>query len=80
MCFVQVGDHQCLLQSLKDSPYYSGFEEKASSWESKLVELDELLRLINSIQRKWVYLEPIFGNGALPNEQARFQRIDSDFK
>ena len=30
-------------------------------------------------QRKWVYLEPIFARGALPNEESRFRRIDEDF-
>jgi len=80
LCFSEVGDNQCLLQSLKDSPYYAGFEDKASIWDRKLVELDELLRQINAIQRKWVYLEPIFGHGALPREQARFSRVDSEFR
>lgn len=27
-----------------------------------------------------MYLEPIFGRGALPNEQGRFRRVDDDFK
>ncbi|XP_072706738.1 cytoplasmic dynein 2 heavy chain 1 isoform X3 [Ciconia boyciana] len=76
----QVGDHRCLLQSLKDSPYYKGFEDKVSIWEKKLAELDECLQNLNQIQRKWVYLEPIFGRGALPKEQARFNRVDEDFR
>uniref|UniRef100_A0A672TN04 Cytoplasmic dynein 2 heavy chain 1 n=1 Tax=Strigops habroptila TaxID=2489341 RepID=A0A672TN04_STRHB len=76
----QVGDHRCLLQSLKDSPYYKGFEDKVSIWEKKLAQLDEYLQNLNQIQRKWVYLEPIFGRGALPREQARFNRVDEDFR
>ena len=32
------------------------------------------------IQRKWVYLEPIFGRGSLPQEQARFKRIDDEYR
>ncbi|XP_053312461.1 cytoplasmic dynein 2 heavy chain 1 isoform X2 [Spea bombifrons] len=76
----QVGDNRCLLQSLKDSPYYKGFEDKVSIWEKKLAELDEYLQNLNQIQRKWVYLEPIFGRGALPREQARFNRVDEDFR
>ncbi|KAJ3280883.1 Cytoplasmic dynein 2 heavy chain 1, partial [Borealophlyctis nickersoniae] len=75
----QVGDNQSLLQSLKDSPYYKHFADKASIWERKLVDLDDLLRNLNTVQRKWVYLEPIFGRGALPGEQHRFTRIDEDF-
>ncbi|KAG2456324.1 DYHC2 protein, partial [Polypterus senegalus] len=76
----QVGDNRCLLQSLKDSPYYKFFADKVSLWESKLAELDEYLHNLNQIQRKWVYLEPIFGRGALPREQARFKRVDEDFR
>ncbi|XP_074649972.1 cytoplasmic dynein 2 heavy chain 1-like [Tubulanus polymorphus] len=76
----QVGDNQCLLQSLKDSPYYKSFEDKASIWETRLADLDEYLHNLNQIQRKWVYLEPIFGRGALPKEQGRFKRVDDDFR
>ena len=76
----QVGDNQCLLQSLKDSPYYKLFEDKAGIWEQRLADLDEICHNLNQIQRKWVYLEPIFGRGALPKEQARFKRVDDDFR
>lgn len=76
----QVGDHQCLLQSLKDSPYFAGFADKAALWEGRLAELDHHLQHLNQIQRRWVYLEPIFGHGALPREQARFKRVDADFR
>jgi dynein heavy chain 2 len=76
----QVGDNQCLLQSLKDSPYYAGFADKATLWETRLADLDEYLHNLNQIQRRWVYLEPIFGRGALPREQARFKRVDTDFR
>ena len=76
----QIGDNQCLLQSLKDSPYYKLFEDKAGIWEQRLADLDEICHNLNQIQRKWVYLEPIFGRGALPKEQARFKRVDDDFR
>ncbi|XP_076446844.1 LOW QUALITY PROTEIN: cytoplasmic dynein 2 heavy chain 1-like [Babylonia areolata] len=75
-----VSDNQSLLQSLKDSPYYKSFEDKASVWEQRLADLDEILTNLNQIQRKWVYLEPIFSRGALPKEQARFKRVDEDFR
>lgn len=76
----QVGDNRCLLQSLKDSPYYKGFADKVALWESRLADLDGSLHNLNAIQRKWVYLEPIFGRGSLPREQARFVRVDEDFR
>jgi dynein heavy chain 2 len=76
----QVGDNQSLLQSLKDSPYYKNFIDRAAVWEQKLSETDDYLRQLNGIQRKWVYLEPIFSRGALPSEQPRFGRINDDFR
>ena len=78
--FPKVGDNQRLLQSLKDSPYYKAFEDKASIWEKRLADLDEYLMNLNQVQRKWVYLEPIFGRGALPKEQGRFRRVDDDYR
>eukprot|EP01049_Picozoa_sp_SAG25_P002666 SAG25_NODE_143_length_14049_cov_6.050817_1_plen_2680_part_10 len=75
-----VGDNQSLLLSLKESAYYKFFEDDAKIWETRLFTLDAALLLLNPIQRKWVYLEPIFGRGALPQEQQRFRRIDQDFK
>eukprot|EP00049_Salpingoeca_infusionum_P001770 m.50835 g.50835 ORF g.50835 m.50835 type:complete len:4155 (+) comp11193_c0_seq1:125-12589(+) len=76
----KLGDNQSLLSSLKDSPYFPPFADKAALWEGKLSELDQVLDLVKTIQRKWVYLEPIFGRGALPKEQARFRNVDDDFK
>ncbi|KPP72256.1 cytoplasmic dynein 2 heavy chain 1-like [Scleropages formosus] len=76
----QVGDNRCLLQSLKDSPHFRAFADKVSLWETRLADLDEYLHSLNATQRKWVYLEPIFGRGALPREQARFSRVDADYR
>lgn len=46
----------------------------------KLGVLDYALHTLNQIQRKWVYLEPIFGMGALPAEQGRFRRVEEEFR
>lgn len=78
--FSQVGDNQSLVSSLKDSPYYKNFEDKISVWEQKLGTLDECLHNLNQVQRKWIYLEPIFGRGALPKEQSRFKGVDRDLR
>eukprot|EP01040_Poterioochromonas_malhamensis_P019626 gene19626-23234_t len=45
-----------------------------------MTALDYILHTLNAIQRKWVYLEPIFARGALPAEEARFRRVDENFK
>lgn len=49
----QVGDNQCLLQSIKSSPNYRNFEDRASIWETRLSDLDNFLRNLNQIQRKY---------------------------
>lgn len=68
------------MQSLKDSPFYSYFADRLTIWESRLSTLDQCLQQLNQIQRKWVYLEPIFGRGALPSEQSRFKAVSDDFR
>ncbi|CAI2310079.1 unnamed protein product [Caenorhabditis sp. 36 PRJEB53466] len=73
-------DSQALLQSLKSSPYYSQFSDKTAVWETRLADLDVFLAQMNEIQRKWIYLEPIFGRGALPSEAPRFSRVDSEYR
>ena len=65
----RVGDHRSLLQSLHGSPYFPAFEGQAADWENKLSTLDAIMSVLQTVQRKWVYLEPIFGRGALPKEQ-----------
>jgi Dynein heavy chain, N-terminal region 2. len=52
----QVGDNQCLLQSIKNSPNYESFADRASIWETRLADLDVYLHNLNQIQRKWVSL------------------------
>lgn len=42
--------------------------------------MDLCLNLLNKIQRKWIYLEPIFGRGLLPSETARFNRLDVELR
>nr|BBC28429.1 cytoplasmic dynein 1b heavy chain [Yamagishiella unicocca] len=76
----EVGDNQSLVASLKQSSYYNMFKDEVSSWENKLSFLQEGLTLLNQIQRKWVYLEPIFGRGALPSQQQRFRNVDEEFR
>ena len=38
-------------------------EAQAQIWEQRLGVLDDCLHTLNQIQRKFVYLEPIFGRG-----------------
>jgi dynein heavy chain 2, cytosolic len=76
----QVSDNQSLLSSLKESRFFARFSDQVGQFESKLSSLDEYLFKLAIIQRKWVYLEPIFGRGSLPQEQGRFKRIDDEYR
>lgn len=76
----EVGDNQVILQNIKDSKFSTNFTDQIELFESRLGGLDEYLLKLNQIQRKWAYLEPVFGRGALPSEQGRFRRIDDEFR
>ncbi|VDO39915.1 unnamed protein product [Brugia timori] len=75
-----VKDSEALLQSLKNSSYYAQFIDKTSIWETRLAETEQYIQWMNEIQRKWIYLEPIFGRGSLPSEASRFNRVDIEFR
>lgn len=75
-----VSDKQSLMMGLKDSKWVAGFADQLEQFERKLGGVDEFLSKLNIIQRKWVYLEPIFMRGALPQEQGRFRRVDEEYR
>ena len=75
-----VSDHQSLIMSLKESRYAHSFTDSIEQFEKKFGGIDDHLAKLNIIQRKWVYLEPIFMRGALPSEQGRFRRVDEEYR
>ena len=76
----KVSDNQSLLGTLKESKFYERFKDQIEQFEQKLGGIDDYLQKMNVIQRKWIYLEPIFSRGALPQEQPRFKRLDDEFR
>lgn len=52
MRIVQIGEKQCLLQSIKNNSNDEQFLEKSVIWENKLMDLDTYLRKLSHIQRK----------------------------
>ncbi|KAA3681038.1 dynein heavy chain 2, cytosolic [Paragonimus westermani] len=76
----QVGDNLALLASLQDSPYFDRFADRVNAWAQRLADLDHALNGLQTIQRRWVYLEPILGRGALPKETTRFAQVDAEFR
>lgn len=77
--FITMGDKQSLLASLKESQFFHAFADQGEVLEQKMGVLDVVLSTLNMIQRKWLYLEPIFSRGALPSEKERFRRVDDEF-
>ena len=73
----QLSDNICLLHSIKDSDYYYIFKEKSVSWEDKLLKIDLSIERLITIQRKWLYLEPIFRNHFFPRENDRFVKVNA---
>ena len=65
---------------MKESAFFKAFADQGLILDAKIAALDSHLHALNSIQRKWVYLEPIFGRGAMPHEAARFDRVDTEFR
>jgi hypothetical protein len=55
-------------------------QDEVAAWEGKLVLLQEGLTALASIQRKWLYLEPIFARGALPSARPRFAAVDGELR
>ncbi|KAL3676900.1 hypothetical protein R1sor_026848 [Riccia sorocarpa] len=77
---IEVGDQQLMIRSMRDSPHSSSFKDDLLLWERRLAALQQSLQLLNGVQRKWIYLEPIFAKGALPFEQPRFNKVDEEFR
>ena len=76
----EVSDHQALVNSVKENKYAGRFRSEIQKYEGKLSVLEGALLRLNQIQRKWIYLEPIFMRGALPEEQGRWRRLDEDYR
>ncbi|KAI8847268.1 dynein heavy chain and region D6 of dynein motor-domain-containing protein [Chytridium lagenaria] len=78
-------DNAMSLQSMGASRFVSAFLPAVQQWEKILSHIGEVTEVWMVVQRKWMYLESIFiGSGdirqQLPEEAARFDRIDKSFK
>ncbi|XP_046731532.1 dynein axonemal heavy chain 1 [Silurus meridionalis] len=77
-------DHIVMTQSMSFSPYKKTFEERISTWESKLRMTQDVLEEWLTCQRSWLYLEPIFSsediNRQLPVEAKRYQTMERTWR
>ncbi len=76
----QLDDHIVMTQSMMFSPYKKPFEERIAKWEAQLSLVSEILDQWITLQRSWLYLEPIFSSEdimqQLPLEGKRFATVD----
>ena len=78
-------DDSVALSTMKASKYYSSFQEKIDYWENTLSAISEIVDMILTVQRKWMYLESIFMAAGdiskqLPEEYTLFVSVNDGFK
>lgn len=67
------------------SKFIAHFLEEVSGWQNKLSIADQVITVWYEVQRTWTHLESIFMSSEdirkqLPEDSARFDRIDAEFK
>ncbi|XP_065644391.1 dynein axonemal heavy chain 2 isoform X2 [Hydra vulgaris] len=82
--FQTLEDNQVTLLTLKSSRYVKPFEFEVDKWERTLSLIAEIIELILTVQRQWMYLENIFlGEDIrkqLPRESAEFDEVNNSWK
>uniref|UniRef100_A0A2K5ICV1 Dynein axonemal heavy chain 2 n=1 Tax=Colobus angolensis palliatus TaxID=336983 RepID=A0A2K5ICV1_COLAP len=82
--FQALEDNQVALSTMKASRFVKAFEKDVDHWERCLSLILEVIEMILTVQRQWMYLENIFlGEDIrkqLPNESALFDHVNSNWK
>ncbi|MCI4377271.1 hypothetical protein PGIGA_G00201730 [Pangasianodon gigas] len=82
--FQALEDNQVTLSTMKASRFVRAFEKEVDRWERCLSLILEVIEMILTVQRQWMYLENIFlGEDIrkqLPRESAEFDEINSSWK
>ncbi|XP_048588102.1 dynein axonemal heavy chain 2 isoform X2 [Nematostella vectensis] len=82
--FQQLEDNQVTLSTMKASRYVKAFEAEVDKWERTLSLILEVVEMILTVQRQWMYLENIFlGEDIrkqLPRESAEFDDVNANWK
>lgn len=69
-----------MLEGAKGTSGYDRFASRAARCEAALSELEERIKALSSVQRKWLYLDPVYGSGAAPSDSGRWSRADKEFR
>ncbi|KAI3385375.1 hypothetical protein SNEBB_009845 [Seison nebaliae] len=80
-----IEDHQVTLSAMKTSKFVKPFYAEVDYLERTISKILEIIELLLSVQRQWLYLENIFGSGEdirrqLPQESREFDIIDLEWK
>nr|XP_028557519.1 dynein heavy chain 2, axonemal isoform X1 [Podarcis muralis]XP_028557522.1 dynein heavy chain 2, axonemal isoform X1 [Podarcis muralis] len=82
--FQALDDNQVALSTMKASRFVKPFEKDVDRWERCLSLILEVIEMLLTVQRQWMYLENIFlGEDIrkqLPGESSSFDRINSSWK
>ncbi|XP_071951094.1 dynein axonemal heavy chain 2-like isoform X2 [Antedon mediterranea] len=82
--FQVLEDNQVTLSTMKASRYVKAFEKDVDHWERTLSHILEVIELLLTVQRQWMYLENIFlGEDIrkqLPRESAEFDSVNINWK
>ncbi|XP_077169770.1 dynein axonemal heavy chain 2 isoform X1 [Paroedura picta] len=82
--FQALDDNQVALSTMKASRFVKPFEKQVDRWERCLSLILEVIEMLLTVQRQWMYLENIFlGEDIrkqLPSESSSFDHINSSWK
>ncbi|XP_034845406.1 dynein heavy chain 2, axonemal [Mirounga leonina] len=82
--FQALEDNQAALSTMKASRFVKAFEKEVDRWERCLSLILEVVEMLLTVQRQWMYLENIFlGEDIrkqLPSESALFDQINNNWK
>ncbi|XP_075848159.1 dynein axonemal heavy chain 2 [Microtus pennsylvanicus] len=82
--FQALEDNQVALSTMKASRFVKAFEKDVDHWERCLSLILEVIEMVLTVQRQWMYLENIFiGEDIrkqLPNESAMFDQVNNNWK
>lgn len=69
-----------MLEGAKGTTGHDRFASRVARCEAALSELEERIKALSSVQRKWIYLDPVYGSGAAPSDSGRWSRADKEFR
>ncbi|XP_052771287.1 dynein axonemal heavy chain 2-like isoform X2 [Mya arenaria] len=82
--FAALEDNQVQLSTMKASRFVKAFEQDVDKWERTLSHILEVVEMLLTVQRQWMYLENIFlGEDIrkqLPRESAEFDEVNNNWK